>query len=185
MGEGGWLVVFIAVERLIESIVAQRNTARLRAGGAIELGSAHFPFIFALHVIWLATLWFFGRHRNVDGILLAIFIMLQVARLWVIWSLGRRWTTRIIVVPGAPLVSRGPYRLMRHPNYAIVAAEIAVVPLALGLPVVAVVFSLINAALLFWRILIENAALKIYRSGRGGGSGTSARGAAEGMGGGV
>jgi methyltransferase len=161
MGEGAWLVVFIAVTRLVELTVAQRNTARLRAAGAIEFGRAHYPFIIALHVTWLAALWFLGRYQNVDRILLAIFIMLQGARLWVISSLGSQWTTRIIVMPGAPLVSRGPYRLMRHPNYAIVVAEIAVVPLALGLPVFAVVFSLINAALLFWRILIENAALKM------------------------
>jgi methyltransferase len=161
MGEGGWLVVFIAVERLLEFTVAQRNTARLRSAGALEFGRAHFPFIIALHVTWLAALWFLGRHQNVDRFLLTIFILLQVARLWVILSLGPHWTTRIIVMPGAPLVSCGPYRLMRHPNYAIVVAEIGVVPLALGLPVFAVVFSLMNAALLFWRILIENAALKM------------------------
>jgi methyltransferase len=160
MGDGGWLVIFIAAERLFELTVAQRNTSRLRAAGAVEFGSAHFPFIIALHGTWLAALWLLGRHHDVDPILLAIFALLQIARLWVISSLGSHWTTRIIVLPGAPLVSRGPYRLMRHPNYAIVVAEIAVVPLALGLPVVALVFSLINAALLFWRILVENAALK-------------------------
>jgi methyltransferase len=161
MGEGGWLVVFIAVERLVELSVARRNTARLLAAGAIEFGRAHYPFIVALHVTWLAALWFLGYYHNVDRIFLAIFIILQGARLWVVSSLGSRWTTRIIVMPGAPLVSRGPYRLMRHPNYAIVVAEIAVVPLALGLPVLAIVFSLINAALLLWRIRIENAALKM------------------------
>ena len=160
MGEGGWLVAFVVVMRVVELMVAQRNTARLRAGGAIEFGRAHYPFIVVLHAAWLVTLWIFGRHQNVDRILFAVFILLQGARSWVIWSLGSRWTTRVIVMPGATLVSRGPYRLMRHPNYAIVAAEIAVVPLALGLPIIAVVFSLMNAVLLFWRIVIENAALK-------------------------
>jgi methyltransferase len=160
MGEGGWLVVFIAVERLVELAIAQRNTARLRAAGAIEFGRSHYPLIIVLHVTWLAGLWFLGRDQDVDRMLLAIFVMLQGARLWVIASLGSRWTTRIIVVPGAPLVARGPYRLMRHPNYAIVIAEIALVPLALGLPVLAMIFTVINAALLFWRIRIENAALK-------------------------
>jgi methyltransferase len=166
MGEGGWLVVFIAVERLVELIISRRNTVRLRAAGATEFGRAHYPFMIAFHATWLAALWFFGRHQNVDRILLAIFILLQVARVWVIASLGSRWTTRIIVMPGAPLESRGPYRLMRHPNYAIVIAEIAVAPLALGLPVLAVIFSLINAALLFWRIVIENAALKMASAHR-------------------
>jgi methyltransferase len=161
MGEGAWLVLCVAALRLVELIVAQRNTARLRAIGGIEFGRAHYPLIVALHVAWLAGLWFLGGDHDVDRGLLAIFILLQGARLWTIASLGSRWTTRVIVVPGAPLVSRGPYRLMRHPNYAIVVVEIAIVPLALGLPAFAVAFSLMNATLLCWRIHVENAALKM------------------------
>ena len=79
--------------------------------------------------------------------------------MWVIASLGRRWTTRVIVLPGAAPVARGPYRWLRHPNYLIVILEIAVVPLALGLPLFALVFSLANAALLVYRIRVENKAL--------------------------
>ena len=160
MGEGGCLVAFIAGERLIELFIAQRNTARLRASGAIEFGRAQYPLIIALHVTWLAGLWILGHGQDINRNLLAVFVILQIARWLVILSLGSRWTTRVIVTPGAPLVSRGPYRLMRHPNYAIVVAEIAVVPLALGLRTFAVAFSLMNAVLLFQRIATENAALK-------------------------
>src|SRR5262249_24074026 len=91
--------------------------------------------------------------------LLAAFAILQGLRLWVLLSLGRYWTTRIITVPGAPLVRRGPYRFLRHPNYLVVAAEIAMLPLAFGAWVVAVVFSALNAALLAWRIALEDQAL--------------------------
>ncbi len=91
--------------------------------------------------------------------LLAVFALLQAARLWVIASLGRYWTTRIITLPGAPIVRRGPYRWLRHPNYAIVAAEIAVLPLAFGAWPIAVVFSGLNALLLRHRIRLEEQAL--------------------------
>lgn len=159
MGEGAWLIAFIVAERLIELAIAQRNTARLLADGAVEFGRAHYPLIVALHVAWLAGLWFLGREHDVSRAWLVVFIVLQVLRAWTIASLGRRWTTRIIVLPAAPLTAGGPYRFMRHPNYLVVALEIAVVPLALGLPAFALVFSLANAALLLWRIRVENAAL--------------------------
>jgi methyltransferase len=157
--EGALLIGFIVVERLVELVVAQRNTARLRAAGAIEFGRAHYPFIVLVHATWLIGLWWLARDHAVDRALLAIFIVLQAARIWIIASLGARWTTRVIVLPGAPLVAAGPYRLIRHPNYLLVILEIAVVPLALGLPLFAFVFSLLNAAILWQRIRTENIAL--------------------------
>ena len=159
MGEGAWLIGFLVMQRFAELGVAQRNTVRLRAAGGVEFGGSHYPLIVALHVFWLIGLWVFGHARNVDPIWLAFFILLQAARLWVIVSLGQRWTTRVIVLPGAVPVARGPYRWFRHPNYAVVALEIAVVPLALGLPLFALVFSAANAALLTYRIGVENQAL--------------------------
>ena len=126
---------------------------------AVEFGRGHYVLIVGLHAAWLAALWLLGHERDVDRLLLAVFLALQVARVWTIASLGRRWTTRVIVVPGARLVARGPYRFIRHPNYLIVALETAIVPLALGLPAMAIVFSIVNAALLIWRIRVENAAL--------------------------
>lgn len=159
MGEGGWLVVFLVAQRLAELALAVRNTRRLRAAGSVEFGAAHYPAIVALHACWIAGLWLLGHDRSVDPAWLTAFIVLQAARVWVIASLGPRWTTRVIVMPGSAPVARGPYRYVRHPNYVVVALEIAVVPLALGLPLFAAVFSAANAALLAWRIRIENQAL--------------------------
>jgi methyltransferase len=159
MGDGALLLAFISVQRLAELLLARRNTQRLLTEGGIEFGRSHYPWMVALHATWLAGLWWLGHARPVDPFLLAVFIVLQAGRIWVIASLGRRWTTRILVLPRAPLVARGPYRWLRHPNYWIVALEIAVVPLALGLPLYAAVFTLLNARILSWRIRIENAAL--------------------------
>ena len=159
MGEGAWLVIFLIVQRLAELGFAQWNTVRLRAEGGVEFGAAHYPLMVALHTFWLLGLWLLGHDRSVDPFWLTVFILLQAGRLWVIATLGRRWTTRVIVLPCVAPVARGPYRWLRHPNYLVVVAEIAVVPLALGLPLFALVFSLANAALLATRIRVENQAL--------------------------
>jgi methyltransferase len=159
MGEGGFLIIFIVVQRLVELVIAGRNTARLLDQGGIENGRSHYPFMVLFHAAWIAALWIFGKDQDVNRIGLAVFIVLQLLRVWTVATLGPRWTTRIIVMPGLPRVAGGPYRFMRHPNYAIVAAEIAVVPLTLGLPLFALVAFLINAVLLAVRIRAEDAAL--------------------------
>jgi methyltransferase len=159
MGEGAWLVVFLVAQRLAELAYAARNTSRLLSRGGVEFGQTHYYPIVALHAFWLMALWLFGHDRAADPALLAIFILLQAARVWVIASLGPRWTTRIVAVPGEPPLTRGPYRWLRHPNYLIVVLEIALVPLALGLWGVAIAFSLANAILLYIRIRAENGAL--------------------------
>src|SRR5262245_33156068 len=158
MGEGVWLVAFLIAQRLIELSFAQLNTRRLCGMGGIEFGSGHYPLIVILHATWILGLLILGHGRAIDPFWLTIFIVLQIGRLWVIASLGRRWTARVIVLRGAVPVVRGPYRWLRHPNYLIVALEIAVVPLALGLPVFALICSAANAALLAYRIRIENEA---------------------------
>jgi len=129
------------------------------ASGGIEYGQAHLPLMILFHAAWLAGLWLLAYDRPVEPFFLALFVVLQMARFWVLVTLGRRWTIRIIVIPGEQLVARGPYRLLRHPNYAVVTGEIAVVPLTLGLPTYALVFSILNAAMLAIRISAENAAL--------------------------
>jgi methyltransferase len=154
------LVLLVALQRIAEVVYARRNERRLRAEGGIEAGAGHYPLFVALHGSWLAALWLLvPADAPVLWGLLALFAALQLARLWVIASLGRFWTTRVITVPGAPLVRRGPYRWLKHPNYLVVAAEIAVLPLAFGAWEIALVFSALNAALLRHRIRIENAVL--------------------------
>jgi methyltransferase len=147
--------------RLAELIWARRNTRALLAQGAVETGSRHYPLFFLLHGAWLAAL-FIGVPLDArpDLALLGLFAVLQLARLWVILSLGPRWTTRIITLPGRPLVRKGPYRFLRHPNYLVVACEIAVLPLAFGEWEIALFFSAANAGLLLWRIRVEEQALR-------------------------
>ena len=149
----------VTLERLAELLLANRNTKRLLAEGAREHAAGHYPLIVALHLLWLASLWWLATSRPIYGFWLALFVLIEVGRIWVLASLGRRWTTRIIVLPQAPLVRRGPYRWLNHPNYAVVVAEIAVLPLVFGLWRVALVFSALNAILLLVRIREENRAL--------------------------
>ena len=148
---GAWLLAFITLQRLAELLLARRNTQRLLARGAREVGGGHYALLVAFHAGWLASLWLLGWDASLDPLWTAAFVLLQVVRLWILVSLGERWTTRIIVVD-APLVRRGPYRFMAHPNYALVVAEIAVIPLALGLPWVALVASLVHLPIVRHRI---------------------------------
>jgi methyltransferase len=154
------VVALVALERLAELWHARRNTRALLEGGGVEVGRGHYPFMVALHTAWLLAIPLtVPSEADVSVPLLVVFAILQGLRLWVLLSLGRYWTTRVITVPGAPLVRRGPYRFLRHPNYVVVAAEIAVLPLAFGSWAVAAVFSALNAALLTWRISLEDQVL--------------------------
>lgn len=156
-----WLVLLVAVQRLVELQLSRRNEARLVAAGAVEAGASHYPLFVALHAAWLAALlltvpW----DRPAATWPLAAFFALQPLRCWCIRSLGERWTTRVLVVPGAAAVRRGPYRWLRHPNYLVVVLEIALLPLAFGAVGLALAFSLANALLLAWRIRVEERTLR-------------------------
>ena len=153
------VLTLVTLQRLGELWLSQRNTRRLLEQGAREHAPGHYPLIVVLHAAWLLTLWFFALRRPIHPFWLALFVLVELARIWVLASLGPRWTTRIIVLPDAPLVSRGPYRWINHPNYVVVIAEIAVLPLVFGLWQAALVFSLLNAAVLTIRIREENHAL--------------------------
>jgi methyltransferase len=153
------ILALVTAQRLAELWLSNRNTRRLLDQGAVEIGRSHYPLIVGVHVAWLAALWWLAPGRPINWALLTLFVLLQLGRLWVLATLGPRWTTRIIVLPGAPLVRSGPYRFVDHPNYLIVALEIAVLPLVFGLAGVALVFSLLNAAVLSIRIRAENEAL--------------------------
>ncbi|WP_064693896.1 isoprenylcysteine carboxyl methyltransferase family protein [Rhizobium aegyptiacum] len=154
------LLTFVTLQRLGELVFARRNTAALLARGGREVAPEHYPIMVALHTAWITGLWLLAPGRPVQPFWLVVFIGLQALRLWVLATLKDRWTTRIVVLPGSPLMKSGPYRFLRHPNYAIVVGEIAALPLAFGLSVYAIVFSLFNAAILHVRVKAENAALK-------------------------
>lgn len=155
------VLVLVAVQRVAELFISRRHERALRAQGAVEHGAAHYPYIVAVHAGWLAALVVWGAVMpsvmSPAGI--ALYLALQPMRAWVIASLGRYWTTRIISVPGAPLVRRGPYRFLKHPNYAVVVLEIVLLPLALGAWPIALVFSILNAVVLRVRISAENQTL--------------------------
>jgi methyltransferase len=153
------LLAFVTMERVAELFLAKRNTARLLDRGAREVAPAHYPLIVVLHTAWLGGLWLLAWDRPIQWAWLALFAGLQVLRLWVLATLRDRWTTRIVILPDAPLVKAGPYRFLNHPNYAVVVGEIAVLPLVFGLPLYALAFSILNAVVLSVRISAENAAL--------------------------
>ena len=156
----GWILAFVVTQRLAELALAQRNTVRLRARGAREAGAAHYPLFILLHASWLMAIAVFVPWRTEPNWwLIGVFFVLQALRVWVIAALGPYWTTRIISLDDAPLVTGGPFRFVRHPNYCVVVCEIAVLPLAFGAWPIALAWSVLNAALLSHRIGLENAAL--------------------------
>ena len=155
-----WTLGLVASQRLIELAHARRNTARLRRLGAVEVDAGAYPLFVLLHAGWLASLAVFVAAETApDWPLVGVFALLQLGRIWVIVSLGRYWTTRIITLPTAPLVRAGPFRYLRHPNYLLVAAEIAVLPLAFGAVAVATAFSALNLMLIARRVRIEERVL--------------------------
>lgn len=150
----------VTTQRLAEVFYARFNEERLKAAGGVEHGASHYPLIVAMHAAWLAGLWFAASGIRPDYTWLTVFLLLQGLRGWVLLTLGCRWTTRVIVLPDKPLIRSGPYRLLSHPNYFVVAAEMLVLPIAFGLVSYALVFSILNAAALTVRIRSENMALR-------------------------
>lgn len=150
------LVGYVILARFAELLVARRNTRRLLARGGHEVGRRHYPLVVATHTAWILALALLVPTETPPAPhFLVPFMLVQVFRYWVIGSLGARWTTRIIVVPGAALVMHGPYRWLRHPNYLVVAAEIALLPLVFGAWEIAFGFSAVNAVILLHRVDIE------------------------------
>lgn len=160
-----WILGLVILQRLAELLLAKRNSRQLLLQGGREIGAGHYPLFILLHASWLAAI---GMTVPLETQpfwpLIIVFGLLQLLRLWVIATLGRFWTTRIITLDDRPLIRRGPFRFVRHPNYWVVAAEIAVLPLAFGAWPVALIWSALNALLLRHRIRIEEAALRPRRS---------------------
>lgn len=157
---GEFLVFLIVSQRIVELFWAERNTRRLLAQGAVEHGAGHYPMIVALHVAWLAVVAIVSVGQSVPAGWVLAYLALQILRIWTIATLGYRWTTRVIIPRASTAIDRGPFRLMRHPNYTIVVLELAMVPLALGAPMVALVFTVLNAAIMAFRIPCEEKALR-------------------------
>jgi methyltransferase len=157
------ILALVTLQRLSELVIARCNTALLMARGAVEHGASHYPVMVLLHASWLAGLWWFGWNSVVLWPLMYLYFALQGFRVWILATLGSRWTTRILTVPHETLVLGGPYRYMRHPNYALVLLELPLLPLALGLPWFALLYGMLNVAMLIWRIRIEEAALQPSR----------------------
>jgi methyltransferase len=157
-------VALVATQRLLELVLSRRNERRVRARGAVERGRGHYPLMVALHALWIASTLVEGILRGPDvpalwPVPLALFLLAQALRYWSVFSLGESWNTRILVVPGAKLVRRGPYKYLDHPNYVVVVVEILAFPLIFGAWVTALVFTALNAALLYVRIREEDRAL--------------------------
>ena len=151
---------YVVIQRLGELAYANANTRRLLAEGGREYGEKHYPLFIVLHGGWLISIALFAKPTDApDLLLLNAFIATQTFRFWTLASIGRWWTTRIISAPHFPKVKRGPYRFIKHPNYALVVVEIALLPLLLGASAMALTFSILNAALLAWRLIIESAVL--------------------------
>jgi methyltransferase len=159
------LVALVALGRGVELVIAERHRRRLLAKGAVETGAGHYPWMVALHAAWLAAapaeVWLLDRPFLpwLAFPMLALFALATALRWWVIAALGERWTTRILVLPEAPLVTGGPYRFLRHPNYLAVVLELAALPLVHTAWLTALLASAANAALLRVRIAAEERAL--------------------------
>jgi len=168
------LIAVIAIQRMWELRVSRRHLRALKARGAIEVGAAHYPWMVALHTAFLlacvAEVWLLDRPWRPAVALVAISVLgLALAlRWWTLWTLGNRWTTRVVVVPDEDLVTTGPYRWLRHPNYLAVVLEIAAIPMVHFAWLTATVFSFANLILLSMRIRIEERALDEVAAGGAG-----------------
>ena len=157
-------IFFVVTQRLLELAVARKNEQWLLKNGAVEYGKRHYPLIVTLHTLFIISMimdYNASYSAPFDPLFFGIFIVLILLKIWVIASLGRYWNTKIYRISNADLVCKGPYKFVQHPNYMIVVAEIAVIPLVFHLYYTAIMFTLLNAAMLYVRISVENRILAI------------------------
>lgn len=157
-------IFFVVTQRLLELAVARKNEQWLLKNGAVEYGKRHYPLIVTLHTLFIISMimdYNASYSSPFDPLFFGIFMVLILLKIWVIASLGRYWNTKIYRIRHADLISKGPYKFVKHPNYMIVVAEIAVIPLVFHLYYTAIVFTLLNAAMLYVRISVENRILAI------------------------
>jgi len=163
-----WLVIgFFVCQRLIEMLVAKRNEKKVKAIGAIEFGASHYPYMVAMHAGFFLSLmievWGLNRQPSRYFLVLLVFLLAtQVIRYWALCSLGTYWNTKILVVPNAMMVKKGPYRWLKHPNYVVVAIELMLIPLLFNAYFTAILFTCLNAWMMAVRIQTEEKALNQY-----------------------
>jgi methyltransferase len=152
--------LIVLAQRGLEELYSAHNTRRLLAAGAVEAGRAYYPVVAVTHLAWIAALFFLlPAAAPISASLLGLYLALQVVRYWVIATLGRYWTHRIISLQNAPIVRRGPYRYMAHPNYAVTLAETLLLPMVFGGWALGVIMAAIWSAVLAYKIDLENNAL--------------------------
>ena len=155
-------ISFVILLRLTELIIARSNEKWMRRNGAVEYGQAHYPFIVLLHSLFFVSLIIEYNVKESTAffpLLAVIYLILAALKFWVISSLGKFWNTKILRIPSAILINKGPYRFVKHPNYIIVVSELLVIPLTFQLYYTAAIFTLLNAIMLFVRIREENRVL--------------------------
>jgi methyltransferase len=157
--------LLILLQRGLEELYSQYNTRRLTQLGGFEVGREYYPVVATAHLCWIAGLAFLiPPHASMSAPLLVAFIGLQPLRYWIIATLGRYWTHRVITLPGAPVVAKGPYRFLRHPNYAVTLAETLLLPLAFRQVALGIIFAAIWAAVLQYKISLEDQVLDMRRA---------------------
>ncbi|WP_078551354.1 isoprenylcysteine carboxyl methyltransferase family protein [Bacillus alkalicellulosilyticus] len=160
-----FIIIIVVIQRLVELLIANRNAKWMKAQGGIEIGASHYKYIVFLHISFFISLLIEGLRTTSEmtswwWIPFILFVIAQIGRVWSLSSLGKYWNTRIIILPGAKVVAKGPYRFMRHPNYVIVATEIIVLPIMFQAYVTAIVFTILNAIILSIRIREEENGLR-------------------------
>ena len=156
------VIALVIVQRLVEVAVAKRNEKRMLAQGAYEVGASHYPYMLALHISFFLFLIaeVVLLDRGISPLFpVFLFLLVQLLRVWCLTSLGKFWNTKIIILPGANVVTKGPYLYFRHPNYIVVCTEILLLPLMFQAYFTALAFTLLNLAMLSVRIPLEEKAL--------------------------
>ena len=161
-------IFFLAIQRILELRLAKKNEKIVREEGAVEYDNEGYKYIVYMHICFFISLllekYLLSRGFNTLSLLFfIIFVITQLLRYWAITSLGKYWNTKILVVPNAELVERGPYKYLRHPNYIAVITEIAVIPLIFSCYITCIIFSILNFLTLLRRIRIEEDALNISK----------------------
>jgi len=152
-------ICFLIIQRLSELLIASRNEKWLLSQGAVQYGQSHYPFIVAMHTLFIVSIiveYILKPNSPIDFIFLVLFLLVLAFKFWALSSLGKYWNTKIYRIPGVYPIKKGPYKIFKHPNYMEVCLEIAIIPLVFHLYYTAIIFTVLNAIMLSVRITVEN-----------------------------